>query len=343
MIHLEKPIREVFSDICDDKLTNLEIDAFIKKTTNKFKLPQLKRLIVDYELYIQRERPELLIYFEYLYGDREKFVTNGKVADQDTVNKIIKEYEKKYKNSPEFIHSEHEEESQDIEDFSPFMNEYTTANKDSEKSVAISSHVGTSISLHNEVINLAIMHVEPTKRKYLWALAPIIMSSWTLLRLNSKTFNKSINKLKHIILESTEKIGSGEKFTDDLKSFLDSPTYHFNVKLHILYKKLRKYGEKSQAVSEPSIQYKPNSPERKFSSEDCAHLYKIDKKSKYPEQDIAFVMSYAEKYHYYENIQALIREIKKDPEYSKIFRGKKVRTTLTRWIHYYDDKNNIIR
>jgi len=277
--HLEKPIREVFADICDDKLTNLEIDKFIKKSTDRFKLPKLKRLIVDYELYIQRERPELLIYFEYLYGDREKFVTNGKVADQDTVNKIIKEYEKKYKNSPEFIHSDYEEESQDIEDFSPFMNEYTTANKDPEQSVAITSYVGTSLSLHNEVINLAIMHVEPTKRKYLWVLAPIIMSSWTLLRMNSKTFNKSINKLKkHIILESSEKIGTGEKFTEDLKLFLDSPTYHFNVKLHTLYKNLKTYGKQNQNESEPTEKYDTNvSPDNVDKSSEISHADKIKK------------------------------------------------------------------
>ena len=115
-------------------------------------------------------------------------------------------------------------------------------------------------------------------------------------------------------------------------NFLQSPAFHFHTELHVIYYLVSRNSMK-QFTSGPATPSQPNSPERKFSPEECAKLFKKDKTTPYSAQDITFVMEYAEKCHNYSNMQAIIREIKTDPRYSKAFKGKKVRTTLTRWIH----------
>ena len=334
MKHLEKPIREVFADICDNKLTNLEIDAFIKKSTDDFKLPKLKRLIIDYERYIQKERAELLIYFEFMYGDRDKFNKNGKIAEEETLNKIIAEYKKKYKDAPEIIHSGYDSGSQEITDFSPFIKEFS-----SESSITVQYG---AISLHSQIATLALQQTEPIVRRYIWKFAPVIMSRWTLMRLNSKTFIRIVDKLKKQIFSETPKENEEAVFIEGLKLFLDSTVYHFNVKLHTLYKNLKMYGNQIQNISEPSTQYKPNSPERKFSPKKCAQDFINDAGyTKYPEHVIEFVMARADKCDY-DNIANLIREIRDDPECpGEIKDENKDSKAERKWINYFYKKNKI--
>jgi hypothetical protein len=332
LIHLEKPIREIFTDICDDKLTNLEIDAFIKKTTNKFKLPILKRLIIDFERFIQKERAELLIYFEFMYGDRKKFVKNGEIADVEALNKIIEGYVKRYKDAPEINHSDYDSGSQEIIDFSPFLNEFSTEKTKHEyyKSLSIQT-ISSGITAGATAFGIG--------GGLLWSILPSIMSTYALSRMNSPRFTKTVGKLGRDL--NTEDSDIKSDFTIGLQQFLDSPVYHFHVKLHTLFNLLKKHPYQNQNVSEPSTPYKPNSPEKYFSPKKCAQLFKKDKTTPYTEQDITFVMEQAEKCDY-DNIENLIREIREHPECPDMIKdNNKDSKAERRWINYYYEKNKI--
>jgi len=339
----EKPIKKIFAEICDGKLTNLEIDNFITKATNRFKLPKLKRLIIDYEQFLLQEKTELLIYFEFIFGDREKFKNDGNVPSEETSNQIIKEYKKKYKNSPETIHSHCETESHitSPSQFSPVLKEIIDDSEDSSK---VDQKYSDFISFFGPSTSTSMF----AKGFYGLLGAKIAVPLFLFYVLSSKTIGISANKL-------TSKILSGKTdsdFTSDLKSFMESPAYHFYIKLHTLYDYLyqTRSNKKSPHVSQPSTSYNTDQPtdatadksNKEYKGpEECARLFKKDFTTPYTEQVITFVMEYADKCDY-DNIANLIREIRDDPECPDEIKDKNKDSKAERnWINYYYEKNKI--
>lgn len=267
MKHLEKPIREVFVDISNGVLTNLEIDAFIKQTTDKFKLPKLKRLIIDFERYIKQERTDVIVYFEYLYGDREKFKKNGIVGDEETLNNIIDRYTIEFKNAPEVIHSDYDTSSQEITDFSPLLKEFSNEITKGKYYQSISSHTAFGILARS---------MFGWKGDLIISVAPGIVSAFVLKSMNSSKFKKTVGKLRGE--HAGDNLDDTSEFSKGLRSFLKSPVYHFHLKLHTLYNLLKENFSSSDKVSEPTEKYDANvTPDNVDKSSEISHADKIKK------------------------------------------------------------------
>lgn len=272
MRHLEKPIREVFVDISNGVLTNLEIDAFIKQTTDKFKLPKLKRLIIDFEQFIKQERAYLIVYFDFMYGDREKFKKDGTVGYEETLNNIVDRYTIKFKNAPEVIHSDYDTSSQEITDFSPLLKEFTT-----EKT---KDNYYQSLPTQSTSFNIIGGLAFGLGGNLFWSVAPILASTFVLKSMNSTKFKKTVGKLSGEY--AGDDLDDTSEFSKGLRSFLKSPVYHFHLKLHTLYNLLKEnFSSRSEYVSEPTEKYDSNvSPDNADKSSEISHADEIKKYQK---------------------------------------------------------------
>lgn len=306
MSYLNKPIFEVFDDICDRKLTNLEIDPFIKSSTNNFDPNKLQRLIIAFDHYILKEKYDRYIYFLFLYGDRSSFTIKDKPVDIESLNNIIETHRQKYRNSPEIIHVDLDPGIQDRFIFSPLLSE-----------------------ISNE------------KKREMFIESIVYSNAICMLPQNSLWLTKILPQIEKQ-LSSFEDVND---FTEGLKLFLDSPLYHFYVKLHYLYSSLVLGTEnKNRHVFEPHVPYDSIIPERDYSPTQCARTYRTKNGAqKFSEKEIAFVMQFADQHEHIDNVSALIREIRNHPDCPKRIKEKTDHKAERKWIKYFDKMNNIDR
>ena len=336
----EKSIKKTFSEICDGELTNLEIDDFIKKSIEGYELPKLKRLIIEYEQFMIQEKPEYLIFFEYLFGDRAKITNDVKVSDEDALNQVIEDYKIKYKNSPETIHSHCEKESEATmpTDFSPVLNEVAG---DSYNSSKVNQNYSDFISVFGpgaaiSFITKSILGVFSVK-----VTGPLLLA-YMLGGIGGKRVSKSIKKFTVKFLSDDTNCD----FASDLKTFMDSPAHHFYVKLHTLYHFLNKTksSKNSSQVSQTSTPYNADKPSRKYPPNVCAKLYLTKHGArKFGENEITFVMKYADDFELIDNVSELIRMVKAADDCPKRIKKKKDIKAESEWIRFFDSCNEIDR
>ena len=341
-MQIDKSIKKIFSEICNGELTNLEIDDYINERFGKYNLPRLKRLIIDYEQFIIQERPEALLYFDYLYIVRKRFIFSDYLYFFELNELICRNLKHTFDYANDFTDLDHEKYTLDLKEFSPFLTFFSTERSDFASKLA---------SLDAKYYPLLREYGSFEYFKPKSDIDPLQFSEGFNLNLFQREFYYRIKKDEDFIPYISP------EFMKGIGPFINSHTFYFHLKLNILYEisSLQQTNKHSSTVSEPSVKDETNvSPKNADqSSETVADKPQEDLSPKgiakstnshsYSKEQIEFVMSYAEKCRIYDFTSTIIKEIKEDPNFSKIFKNAPADTTLRRWLDKYDKKNKIKR